>query len=460
LRAWPWQTSGSAERAALWAPDGLVDTAVRHHRADAFLSGGHDEDPRSAQRWVVGVAPAAELRVDDATTRDDLRRFAFRGPGPAAGFLSYALPSSLTGAGASPRRDPSFPLGLLRRYHALVEWDPPTGELTISADDATLGERLLALLRRSPHGHAPPPTTHTTEPILARGPLRASADRDTYMDGVRETLRAIRAGRVYQLNLSLRFELPFRVADAWPLFRRLFDASPASRYAWVDAGRYKLLSTSPERFLRVVDGAVLTQPIKGTARVPDYADEAAARAALLASPKEAAELSMIVDLLRNDLSRSCVHGSVSVPRHRAVFRVGDLLQAYSDVTGTLRPDRDVVDLLLDAFPGGSVTGCPKGAAMDLIDRLEDRPRDVYCGAFVVIRGPRDMESSIAIRTAVVDTVSPGMTGTLRLDVGSGLVVASDPAAEYAETVAKAERFLRALGVWESARPPSGPRGAP
>ncbi len=425
MRSWPWTTSTSAERAGVLA---LLDAAVHRYGADAFLSGGARPGDR---RWVAGVAPAASLRLEEGISRDALRGFIAGGPGPALGFLSY--PFGL-GATLGVQRDPAFPGGLLRRYRAALEWDLDTGRLEIGAADPVLGAALRDL-----SSAPPPPGDHRLRG--GRGVPIASMDRAAYMAGVEETLEAIRDGLAYQLNLSIRYTTPFDAADAWSLFRILFERYPASHYAYMDAGRHRLISTSPERFLRVADGAVWSQPIKGTARVGPGVDEVAARAALRGSPKEAAELSMIVDLIRNDLARSCAWGSVAVPRHMDVFRVDDLLQMCSDVTGRLRPDRDAVDLLLDAFPGGSVTGCPKESAMRLIDRLEGHPRDIYCGAFVLFRGLRDMDSSIAIRTAVADVDRE----TLRFDSGSGIVIESDPESEFLETTAKAAKFMEVLG---------------
>ena len=424
MHVWPWTTSTFAERGDLLA---LVDVAVHRFGADAFLSGG--ARPRD-RRWVVGVAAANDLRLEEETTRDEIRAFVDAGPGPVLGFLSYSFG---LGASLGVHRTPGFPGGLLRRHHAVLEWDMDTGRLDIRADDASLGEVLRDMSARP---SAPVVHRVRNASIL---PI-PSMDRAGYIAGVEETLEAIRDGLAYQLNLSIRYQVPFQFDGAWSLFRVLFDRYPASHYAYLDAGRYRLISTSPECFLQVVDGAVRSQPIKGTARVPTGADEVAARAALLGSSKESAELSMIVDLIRNDIGRSCVHGSVAVPRHRDVFRVDDLLQMCSDVTGRLRPDRDAVDLLLDAFPGGSVTGCPK-SAMGLIDRLEGHPRDVYCGSFVLFRGLQDMDSSIAIRTAVADRDSE----TLRFDAGSGIVVDSDPQSEFLETTAKAAKFMEVLG---------------
>ncbi|MFH1529452.1 MAG: chorismate-binding protein [Pseudomonadota bacterium] len=425
MRAWPWTTSTFAERGDLLA---LVDAAVHRYGVDAFLSGGARPLDR---RWVVGVAPAGSLQLEAGTSRDAIRAFVDAGPGPVLGFLSY--PYGL-GATLGVHRDPGFPGGLLRRYHGVLEWDLDTGQLDICTDDAALGKIL-----RDRAAAPPARTPHAVR--RAGGPPTPSMDRAAYMAGVEETLEAIRDGLVYQLNLSIRYQVPFRPEGAWSLFRILFERYPASHYVYMDVGRHRLISTSPERFLRVRGDAVWSQPIKGTARVSPGADEVAIRAALQGSPKESAELSMIVDLIRNDVGRSCVHGSVAVPRHKDVFRVDDLLQMCSDVTGQLRPDRDAVDLLLDAFPGGSVTGCPKEAAMGLIDRLEGHPRDIYCGAFVLLRGLRDMDASIAIRTAVSDRE----TETLRFDAGSGIVVGSEPASEFLETTAKAAKFLEVLG---------------
>jgi len=425
LRSWPWTHSTSAERGDLLA---AMDAAVDRFGLDAYLSGG--ARPRD-RRWVVGVAPAASLFLKDETTRDEIRAFVSAGPGPVIGFLSYAYG---LGAALGVQRDPTFPGGFLRRYGAVLEWDLDTGRLDIGASDPALGEALRALIAAPP-----PPTAHAVRG--ARVALDASMDQAAYMAGVEETLEAIRDGLAYQLNLSIRYTTPFDPGDAWSLFRILFDRYPASHYAWMDTGRHRLISTSPERFLRAEDGAVWSQPIKGTARVGPGLDEVAARAALKGSPKEAAELSMIVDLIRNDIARSCAPGSVAVPRHMDIFRVDDLLQMCSDVTGRLREDRDAVDLLLDAFPGGSVTGCPKESAMRLIDRLEGHPRDVYCGAFVLLRGLHDLDSSIAIRTAVSNVA----TETLRFDAGSGIVIESDPWSEFQETTAKAAKFMEVLG---------------
>jgi para-aminobenzoate synthetase component 1 len=261
-------------------------------------------------------------------------------------------------------------------------------------------------------------------------------DAWAYRQAVRRAVEHILDGDVYQLNLSIRFETP------WPeglcaadLFARLMGERPAMFYALYHDAPYTILSTSPERFQRVRAGRVLSQPIKGT-RLSGK-DRARSAQELIRSPKEDAELSMIVDLIRNDISPFCRYGSVSVSGHKSVFEVDGLLQMYSGVEGALRPDLTCLDLLLGALPPGSVTGCPKRRAAELIASLEPHCREAYCGAIAAVHGPRDMDSSVAIRTGVLDSTR----GVFSFHAGSGIVVDSAPELEYEETLAKAEKFL-------------------
>lgn len=318
-----------------------------------------------------------------------------------------------------------------------------------------------------------------------KGRIARSQDGAAYMRGVEEVLECIRNGDTYQLNLSIKFMADLRGTgfDPLRLFLHLWETSPAPFHAWLNTvggaqgqgGAVRVLSTSPERFLRVRAGEVLAQPIKGTLAFGASAGAGEARALrgnavpggaaagqsegsgewggswqggyvpgmerlLTESPKESAELSMITDLIRNDISTRCEYGSVHVPRHKATFVVDSLIQMYSDVRGTLRQDATCLDLLLDAFPGGSVTGCPKRRTMRIIERLESHSRDLYCGSVFCVEDARTMDSSIAIRTGWYDEQAE----TLSFFAGSGIVADSDPEREYAETLAKAGKFLRVL----------------
>ncbi len=405
--------------------EALAGALAREQGADLVLSApGYPAQTTS----VIGVGPVGELVFTESTTPGEIKAFCFGTPGPALGFVGYDYGMILRGVDSAKPRD--CPLGHLKKYAAWLEYDAATGRATVEAVDPGLRDALVHRLETASDG-----LPSGSVQGLPGGPPETSLDREGYEAGVRETLARIRTGHTYQLNLSTRFSWSCPDLDPLGLFLSLWQRHPAPFYAWFVSGNHRVLSTSPERFLRVEAGRVLSQPIKGTLRFDEYSPELLPL--LTESPKECAELSMIVDLVRNDISANCEYGTVRVENHKSVFAVDNLLQMYADVRGELRPDRDCLDLFLDAFPGGSVTGCPKQSAMTIIERLEPHSRGLYCGSVVVIRDERNMDSSIAIRTALFDT------GTGQLDVyaGSGIVVDSIPANEYQETVAKAEKFF-------------------
>lgn len=405
--------------------DAFAGQLARTMEADLVLSSkGYPAETTS----VIGVRPVAELVVTEETTTDRIKDFCFSTPGLAMGFVSYTYGMKLRGISSNKPLD--FPLGHLKKYGATVEYDKDNEQAILSSEDQPLLDELSELLKTSPDE-----LPETEVPGLPTSPPSTSLGRAEYEAGVRETLERILSGYTYQLNLSTKFTWDCPDLDPLALFLALRKSHPAPFYSWLNSGPNKVLSTSPERFLRVADGHVLSQPIKGTLRFDQYSPELVSR--LTDSPKEDAELSMIVDLIRNDISANCEYGSVRVENHKSVFAVDNLLQMYGDVHGELREDRDCLDLFFDAFPGGSITGCPKKSSMTIIEELEPHSRGIYCGSVVVIRDEKNMDSSIAIRTAVYGTE------TKKLDywAGSGIVVDSKPASEYQETLAKAEKFL-------------------
>ncbi len=347
------------------------------------------------------------------------------------GFLSYTYGMKLRDMITEKRTE--FPYGHLKKYMTVLEYDRAAGELVVHSGGDQLPEEIQRAISSAGATADFLMSSHSKR-VLAQ-----SLSREAYIDGVRRTLEHIREGYTYQLNLSIKFTIERESLNALSLFTHLYKTYPAPFYAWFRSGQHQILSTSPERFLRVDGGRVLSQPIKGTLRFEQY-DESLVRV-LTESPKESAELSMIVDLIRNDISLNCEYGSVRVDGHQSTFVVDNLVQMYSNVFGSLKSDRTCVDLLLDAFPGGSVTGCPKKKSMQIIDKLEPNTRDIYCGSFFVIKDRKHMDSSIAIRTGYYDT----NTGAFHFFAGSGIVVDSDPEREYDETVAKAEKFLKVLG---------------
>lgn len=404
--------------------------ALAPEQPDAFLTPPMPGIPASG---VVGLWPRLEWRLgtegDSGGGRQELARFcdpAHTGPGPALGYLGYGdYEAGFEALGLSaPSSPPELPSGVFRKYRAVLAPSPNARHVFIHADSPAIAREAALLVQSAPPTASLPAFT---------GTLRASLDADGYRSAVRRALEHILDGDAYQLNLSIRFDTDWPAGlDPADLFTHLLRERPAMFYALFQVDGQAILSTSPERFIQVREGRVLSQPIKGTRpAAPGAARE------LLASPKEDAELSMIVDLIRNDISPHCRYGSVRVEGHKSLFEVDGLLQMYANVTGELRPGSTALDLLWDALPPGSVTGCPKRSAVEIISRLEPHRREVYCGCMVLAHGPRDLDSSVAIRTALADPAR----NLFSFYAGSGIVVESDPDSEYRETLAKAEKFL-------------------
>jgi para-aminobenzoate synthetase component 1 len=269
--------------------------------------------------------------------------------------------------------------------------------------------------------------------------LHKEVDQEAYEKSVSTIVDEIGAGNVYQGDLTQRMDLPY-AGDVWSLYRRLRAKNPAPFAAFLSLPEVDILSSSPERFLRVTSrGELESCPIKGTRpRGANAAEDSALEAELAASGKDRAENLMIVDLVRNDLGRVCELGSIEVPQLLAVEPYATVFQMVSRVTGRLALERDALDAVRAAFPPGSMTGAPKIAAMRLLDRLEPTRRAVYSGAigYLDVRGGADL--SVVIRTILV------RQGRAYLHVGGGVVADSQPAAEYSESIDKARALWAAL----------------
>lgn len=262
-----------------------------------------------------------------------------------------------------------------------------------------------------------------------------------YQARVQKVIDYIKAGDIFQANLSQRFEaeLPDNFS---PLahYLRLREANPAPFGGYFDAGAARISCCSPERFLRLNNtGRIETKPIKGTAaRSADPARDEANAQALLSSIKDRAENIMIVDLLRNDLSKVCEAASVSVEKLCALESFAKVHHLVSTVGGQLRPGEDSIGLLKACFPGGSITGAPKIRAMEIIEELEDTRRGPYTGALGWIGFDGAMDTNILIRSIVY------ANGRASLNVGGGVTARSEPAAEYQETLDKAAGLLKVV----------------
>jgi para-aminobenzoate synthetase component 1 len=277
--------------------------------------------------------------------------------------------------------------------------------------------------------------------------LTSSFDRDAYAAAFRSVQRRIRDGDCYQVNLTQRFRAR-AAGDAWHAYLELRSINPAPFAAFLDFPDGRVLCSSPERFLQVRGARVETKPIKGTRpRSTEPARDRALADELRASGKDRAENVMIVDLLRNDLGKSCVPGSVHASKVFDVESFASVHHLVSTVEGRLAPGKHALDLLAGAFPGGSITGAPKVAAMRIIEELEPQRRSVYCGSIGYVGFDGDMDINIAIRTLVQHGE------WIYAWAGGGVVADSDVDAEYQESLDKAAALLEVLGE----RAPGGAR---
>jgi para-aminobenzoate synthetase component 1 len=374
--------------------------------------------------------------------------------GGLAGFLGYDLGRRFERLPSIALADQELPVMRLALHDWVIAWDRRDGLAWLGgrAVDERIGalDDRLAWARERAQGAraavaAPPGDARELE-------LRSGLDRQAYEAGVEAVRQAIAKGEIYQANLTRRLATPFR-GDPWPLYRRLRTGDPSLFAAYLDLGASPLTSApraiasaSPEPFVSVTSrGEVETNPIKGTRpRGRDREDDRRLARELLGSEKDRAENVMIVDVLRNDLGRVCAPGSVRVPRLCRLERTAAVQHLVSTVTGTLEPGRDAFDLLAASFPGGSITGAPKIRAMELLEGLEPVRRGPYTGIAGWLGPDGAMGTSILIRTLVADGER------LSLHVGGGITWRSEPAAEWAETVAKASGPLGAIGAREVA----------
>ncbi len=263
----------------------------------------------------------------------------------------------------------------------------------------------------------------------------SSFSRPDYLRAVETIKEYISSGDVYQVNMSQRFGMGFQ-GSPFSLFESLLKKNPAPFFAYIQAGNHQIISTSPERFICRNSDVVETRPIKGTRPRGKTADEdLRMKTELSESLKDDAELSMIVDLLRNDIGKVCKPGSVRVSEHKRVEAYQNVYHLVSDVTGTLDQGMDSVNLIKAAFPGGSITGCPKIRAMEIIDELEPVRRHIYTGSIGYISFHDTLDLSVAIRTATITK------GNIFFSVGGGIVFDSDPSAEYEETLHKGKTLM-------------------
>jgi para-aminobenzoate synthetase component I len=404
--------------------------------------------------WWESADSLAEIenvaaRLGEVTARPDLPPF----QGGLAGMFGYELASQFERVPVAKFDEFQIPPLAVGWYDVVVAFDHEQNAawlISLGGPDADPAER-LAHFRRMLYGElasASGQTGHTQQalepanlaPQFPTGvdDLTSDFSHDNYLRAVRRAIDFIYAGDVYQVNLSQRLLHPAHGSPI-DLYLRLRERNPAPMAGYLDGGDWQIASASPERFLKVVDRHVETRPIKGTAaRTRDAeADRASARQ-LIVSAKDRAENVMIVDLLRNDLSRACRPGSVRVTQLCGLESYAWVQHLVSVVEATLQDGLQPFDLVRRSFPGGSVTGVPKIRAQEIIAELEPTVRGPYCGALGYLGVGGQMDTSILIRTVTA------ARGWWQIPVGGGIVADSDPEREYEETWHKAKGMLKAL----------------
>ncbi|MBF0220264.1 MAG: aminodeoxychorismate synthase component I [Gammaproteobacteria bacterium] len=349
--------------------------------------------------------------------------------GGAVGYFGYDLARYLERLPSVARDDAILPEMAIGIYPAALLVDHLTQRAFVVGSDAAARQQLLARLQQAvPH--------YPDFSLLS--PAVAEISQADYLAAVTKIKSYIYAGDCYQVNYAQRFSAAVR-GDDWWLYRYLRQINPAPYSAYLRLPQGALLSASPEQFLSLHRGRVVTRPIKGTApRSADSETDQQLAAQLCQSVKDRAENVMIVDLLRNDLGRSCHTGSVTLEQLCELQSFAQVHHLVSTISAEIAADLSALDLLQNAFPGGSITGAPKIRAMEIIEQLEPTRRSAYCGSIAYIGVNGSMESNIAIRTLLREG------DIVRYWVGGGIVADSEPLAEYAESLHKGAALQQAL----------------
>lgn len=430
-----------------WRPPELALSALESAPWAAFLdSGGPDTNERA--RWsFLCLSPAETLDWHTVNLR--------RNGVSVRGDVWSHLRDMIAASNSRPRAESIIPftggvIGMMSYEAGMALENVPSRHVSSAPRlVAASFKDVLAFDRHeercwwiSQQGNPPPDlTSPAIRPIKPFLHFRPEQPRDIWMDAVRSVIAFIRAGDIFQANLTMRWIA--NCADDFNeliAYQTLRQTSPAPFGAYLKTPNFSLLSASVERFISLSRNRLIeTRPIKGTISLGQTAEETARNSRLLAADeKECAENLMITDLMRNDIGRVSQIGSVCVPQLSKVEQFPHVLHLVSAVQGQLRPELDAIDLLQATLPPGSVTGAPKKRAMEIIDLLEASARGSYCGSLFRIGEDGAMDSSVIIR-------SMARSGnTISVGAGGGITVLSDPMREYAEMLLKVAPILKAF----------------
>ncbi|MGB1118312.1 MAG: anthranilate synthase component I family protein [Parvibaculales bacterium] len=423
-----------------------------------IISGAPEHARRHFEAADTALASGAGL-WQDLPPEIDAQVPSFRGG--LAGFFGYDLARGLHPMPDNINRNahddlglPGLTLGLyatvlafdMRARRAFIiatglpETDPKARRRQAENDIADWQNRLDRLAENHRRAESPRPAAFSDAPLRAAHAPQSNFTAQDFRETVTQVVERILDGEIFQANIAQRFHGRLDPADsAFAYYRRMRQFSPAPFSAFATYDNWSLASASPERFLHCAHGTLESRPIKGTRpRGATPARDKEIAADLLASGKDRAENTMIVDLLRNDMAKSCRDGSIEVPELCALEKFSNVHHLVSTIRGTLRADTTPLAALRDCFPGGSITGAPKIQAMGVIAELEPHARGPYCGAMGYIGFDGQMDTNILIRTAVIKGHD------VYFHAGGGMVADSAADAEYNETLDKASGLIAAL----------------
>lgn len=395
-----------------------------------------------------GIDPFPELRRITDSYRINIPKVNIPFLGGAVGYFSYDLGLMLEKIKLSVKEHAGIPDCCFGFYGSVIIVDHLKRLLYVLATgfperNSYLARKLansnfksiLQLLsgKKSPFINKSNPRRHNEE-------LRSNFSKEEYIRAIREAKAYIKAGDIYQVNLSQEFRARSSLLG-YEIYKRLRKISPSYFSAYLDCEDFQILSSSPERFLKLEGNIVSTRPMKGTRpRGKGIRQDSYFRKSLLMSAKDKAELMMIVDLERNDLGRVCRYDSIRVEALREIEEYSTVFQTTATISGALHRNKDRIDLLRACFPGGSITGCPKIRSMQIIEELEPVRRKIYTGALGYLSFSGSMDFNILIRTILKKREE------LYFSSGGGIVADSNPQEEYEETMVKAKAMMGAINA--------------
>lgn len=414
------------QRAVAWATalpqnDGFV----------ALLSNNHIAYPNDPFPNRLFVGAKRVVSVFDGATEPDafeqLRLAQAERPSHWVGYFGYDLKNQLEALSSRHANQLGFPDALFAEPRWIIDYQDGVATVTGEGDTDGMLAELLAY-------------SVPDQPPIVPQQVRCRVTPDEYKANVRRIQQAIRQGEVYELNYCVEFFAEQARLEPEIIYWALNERSPMPFSAFLRVGNRYLMGASPERFIKKDGMKLASQPIKGTIRRGQTADEdAQLQAQLLNSEKERAENLMIVDLVRNDLARSAETGSVRVDELFGIYGFRHVFQMISTISATLRPDCPWTDAIRNAFPMGSMTGAPKIRSMVLIDELESSRRGLYSGTLGYVTPDNDFDFSVVIRSLLYD----GAQQCASFSVGSAITYDADPEQEWAECMLKA-RAIRSL----------------